>query len=226
LNDLRFKIEGRESPLEITNYSLVIAGFTGSDPVRVERHLSELREQGVVVPNKFPVFYPVPSELAVQNKTIEVSSERTSGEIEPVLIISKGQYYITLGSDHTDREIEKTSISMSKASCSKPLSDSALPLETVVRRWDNLIVRSETLAENQWRTYQVGRVNELIQPLRLLALMKNASGRIPDNLVMFLGTVPIQDGRFIFSTGFRGSLGDDSSSSLLGIHYEIKVTKK
>ena len=220
---LNFKVTGSKEPLVIDNYGLIIAGFTGSNREGVEKHLQELREQGIEVPDKVPTFYPISPDLATQKTVIRVSGKKTSGEIEPVLLISKGSYYITLGSDHTDRDIERKTIAGSKASCSKPLSSTAYPLEDAVRFWDHISINSDTYQNGVWKRYQSGNVTDLIQPLKLAALLQKERGTIPENLVMFLGTVPIEGGKFVFSDGFRGSMMNDNSQFSLGLEYMVEA---
>ena len=220
---LNFKVTGSKEPLVIDNYGLIIAGFTGSNREGVEKHLQELREQRIEVPDRVPTFYPIPSGLASQSATIKVKGKKTSGEIEPVLLISNGSYYITLGSDHTDREIEKKSIAESKASCPKPISSAAYPLEDAVRFWDHISIGSDTYQNGAWKSYQKGMVTDLIQPLKLAALLQKDRGSVPENLVMFLGTVPILDGKFVFSDGFRGSMIHNDSKFSLDLEYKVEV---
>jgi 4-hydroxyphenylacetate 3-monooxygenase len=220
---LSFKVNGRAESLALDKYTLIIAGFTGSNREGVEKHLQELREQGIEVPDRVPTFYPIPSGLASQSATIKVKGKKTSGEIEPVLLISNGSYYITLGSDHTDREIEKKSIAESKASCPKPISSAAYPLEEAVRFWDHISIGSDTYQNGAWKSYQKGMVTDLIQPLKLAALLQKDRGSVPENLVMFLGTVPILDGKFVFSDGFRGSMIHNDSKFSLDLEYKVEV---
>lgn len=223
---LKFKVSGLNETIFVNDYDLFIAGFTGSNRENVEKHLQELRDQGIEVPEKVPSFYRVPPELASQDNIIKVRGRMTSGEIEPVLLISEGSYYITLGSDHTDRDIERRSIAESKASCPKPIADVAFPLEDAVKEWEKISLKSETFRSGAWKQYQKGKVTDLIQPLKLAAMLQEENGGIPRNLVMFLGTVPIEGGKFIFSEGFRGSMFHVNSNFSLNLEYRIEVEDK
>jgi hypothetical protein len=218
---LEFQVPDSGKSISMDNFSLIIAGFTGSNTEKVKEHLHELEMQGIKVPKDVPSFYKIPSENAVQSDSITVVSRDTSGEIEPVLIIDHGSYYLTLGSDHTDREIEKKSIARSKSSCNKPLAGTAVPLEEIAIEWDNLILGSEVLEDGKWVPYQDGRCADLTHPLKLTGLLQKAQGKVPPNAIIFLGTIPIIGGKFRCSSGFRGHILSPDSGFRISLEYRI-----
>ncbi len=69
-----------------------------------------------------PILFPATVDRLTMADEIEVLGTQTSGEAEFVLIYHQGQTYVAAGSDHTDRELEKTSITFAKQVCPNVLS--------------------------------------------------------------------------------------------------------
>lgn len=222
MNTLKFDIPSTEKTISLSNYTLIIAGFTGSNTEKVKEHLDELQKQGITIPDEVPTFYRIPSENATQSEEISVVGTETSGEIEPVLLVKGGSYFISLGSDHTDREIEMKNIARSKASCQKPISRTAVPLEELALAWDHLELSSEVSESGKWVPYQIGKCLDLTHPLKLAGLLQKSLGRVPANAVIFLGTIPIIGGKFRFSEEFRGTLTNPESNLKLSVHYRVR----
>ena len=102
---------------EISNIrQLVVAGWTGRNAAAVEAHIRELAELGLPRPSHTPVFYRVAAALLTRRDSIQVVGTDTSGEVEFVLV-RDGGWYVGLGSDHTDRALEITSVALSKQVC-------------------------------------------------------------------------------------------------------------
>ena len=116
---LSFTLDG-SGTLDIHIDALIVAGWTGRDKAAVQHHIDELGELGVAPPSKTPLFYRVGADLLTQADRIQVVGEATSGEAEAVLIAGPDGRYVTLGSDHTDREAEAASVALSKQACPKP----------------------------------------------------------------------------------------------------------
>lgn len=226
MTTLKFKIPSTEENISMSNYTLIIAGFTGSNTEKVKEHLIELQKQGIEVPDEVPTFYRIPPENATQSEEIPVIGEETSGEIEPVLLVKGGNYFISLGSDHTDRKIEMKSIAKSKASCKKPIAKAAVPLEDLALAWDQLTLSSEVHESGKWIKYQDGKCLDLTHPLKLVGKLQKEMGRVPENAVIFLGTIPIIGGKFHFSEGFRGDLTNPETGFRLSVDYIVRRERK
>ena len=52
---------------------------------------------------------------------IEVTGDNTSGEAEFIIARIDGENWVGIGSDHTDRELEKQGITIAKQICDKPM---------------------------------------------------------------------------------------------------------
>jgi len=224
MTEIKFDILPDGGIVKLEEFELIIAGFTGKDMEKSKQHLMELKAQGIKTPSKIPVFYKAPMSLATQNHWISVSNQMTSGEIEPVLVLCNGKYYISAGSDHTDRNLEKEDIARSKVECSKPLSSHAVPLKLAIEGWENSELSSEVKSCSEWLPYQSGKTVDISGPMELIDLYKEENGKLPRNLVMFLGTIPIIGRKFIFGEEFRGTLTVQSASESykLAVEYKMK----
>lgn len=166
---------------------LIIAGWTGRDPIAVQHHIEELKALGVPPPKTTPIFYRVSSSRLNQQKQIEVIGQASSGEAECVLVKFNDDLLVGLGSDHTDREAETFGITLSKQMCDKPLGVNFWPYEEVVDHWDKLILRSRIEEAGIEVVYQDGPVSSLRSPFDLISKYSK-EGVLPDGSVMFCGT--------------------------------------
>jgi hypothetical protein len=81
----------------------VIAGWTGRDAEAVEKHIKGLEALGVKRPATTPIFYRVGVARLTTDASIEVLGEKSSGEVEFVLLQMQGALWVGTGSDHWDR---------------------------------------------------------------------------------------------------------------------------
>lgn len=214
-------LDGATAELVLRDPQLIVAGFTGRDPEVVARHVDELAAIGVAPPSEVPTFIPLPNWLlTVGSGRCEVVSDTTSGEVEPVLVeLPDGRCYVAVGSDQTDRELERTSLQLSKLTCPKIVSRTVWPLDEVVGRWDELSVRS-FLSDDGDEAYQEGTLAELLAPLHLLARARAIVA--PERpLVLFLGTVPLKTATFAFDRRFTAVLRDPFADRELRCTYEV-----
>jgi 4-hydroxyphenylacetate 3-monooxygenase len=200
---------------------VLIAGYTGRDIAAVEAHIAELAAQGVPPPVQVPSFFTAPpASIVLAPGAIETSSVRTSGEAEPVLIrAADGELFVGVGSDHTDREIERTSIHASKLACPKVLGADVWSLASVIDHWDDLELSSSVDATE--RRYQSCSVAQLRRPDEVLELAEPWIEEPESELVLFLGTVPLLEGEFVFSDFFRAWLTDAGAGRELACEYHI-----
>lgn len=171
--------------------SLVIAGWTGRDPVSLEEHIRELEALGVARPTKVPVFYRVSANLLSQSEGVEVLGINSSGEAEPVVLALDGRLWIGIGSDHTDRTLEAFSVAASKQVCPKPIGCTVWPLAEVQDHWDRLVLRSYVTGDSARELYQEGSLGQMRPAQELIELYTNGAGLAPGT-VMFCGTLPVR----------------------------------
>src|ERR1051326_8262960 len=161
---------GNASRLNFSVQRLLLAGFTGRNQKIAMKHVEELRAHGVVAPKKIPSFYALPNHLVATAEELEVFGTQTSGEVEPVLLFHERRIYLGVGSDHTDRELEKDSIGKSKVMCRKILAPEIWPYDDVKGRWGKLLLRS-WIGDNKKRSlYQHAPLSVFIPPEKLIKL--------------------------------------------------------
>jgi hypothetical protein len=180
---------------------LVVAGYTGRDQDAVRHHIEELAAIGVPEPETIPAFYPLDVSLLTVDRQIDVVGSATSGEAEPVLIRANGTYYLTVGSDHTDRELEVTGIQLSKAACPKPIASTIIELGSPpsLVDWDAIFVRSWVDGE----LYQEGTLASMLPITEVLAKWDQIANSADGAMVVFGGTRPLLDGTFRYGSDWR-----------------------
>lgn len=171
----------------------VVAGWTGRDPAAVEKHIRELEALGVKRPATTPIFYRVAAARLTTGDTIEAVGESSGGEVEFVLLQHQGRLWVGTGSDHTDREVEKYGVTVSKQMCDKPVAPRFWAYEDVAPHWDRLMLRAHVVEGGKRVLYQEGAVTAMMDPSALIA-RHVGSGRLPEGTLMFGGTLAAHGG--------------------------------
>jgi hypothetical protein len=122
---------------------------------------------------------------------------------------------VGLGSDHTDRGLEATSVAHSKQICQKPVACDLWGFDAVSDRLDQLELRSWIQEGDGWALYQEGTL-AAIRPLgELLAAAPLAEGQ-----VMLCGTLPAIGG--VRPGGaWRMELRDPAAERSLTLEYAV-----
>jgi 4-hydroxyphenylacetate 3-monooxygenase len=190
---------------------LVVAGYTGRDRASVEEHIRELADAGIPPPERVPTYFELAPELARSTELIAPAGANTSGEVEPVLLFTEVGPLFAVGSDHTDRDLERDDVARSKAACPKLFSTTTLEYEHVVRDWDRCTVQSwagESL-------YQDGTLAGIMPAPDTIADFTRVMGAPPEpGLVLFLGTIPLLRSIFEFTDSYRVCLAVPSGRAL------------
>jgi Protein of unknown function (DUF2848) len=178
---------------EVAIAQAVVAGWTGRDPAAVEKHIRELEALGVKRPATTPIFYRVSAARLTTDDTIEAVGEASGGEVEFLLLQHAGKLWVGTGSDHTDREVEKYGVTVSKQMCDKPIAPVLWELEDVVGHWDRMILRSHAVIAGERVLYQEGTLDAMLPVKDLIARCFGDTG-LPDGCAMFGGTFAAQGG--------------------------------
>ena len=187
--DIAFTIHAGGASVQQTLHidRLVIAGWTGRDPVARDKHIAELEELGIARPASTPIYYRVAARRLTTATAIECSGGDSSGEVEFVLIKSGGELYVGAGSDHTDRKVETYNITASKQMCDKPIAPELWLVDDVAAHWDQLMLRSHATIGGERVLYQEGALTGMLPPLDLIAREFGDAG-MPQGVAMFGGT--------------------------------------
>jgi len=186
----------------------IIAGWTGRDAAALEKHIRELEALGVRRPASTPIFYRVSAARLTTATEIEAAGSGSGGEVEFVLLQHDGRLWVGAGSDHTDRQVETYGVTVSKQMCDKPLAPTFWAFDDVAPHWESLMLTAHVIEKGERTLYQDGSVAAMLAPLDLIARylggsrhspqaagsLREAAGQLPDNTVMFCGTLAARGG--------------------------------
>ncbi|AQQ30316.1 MULTISPECIES: DUF2848 domain-containing protein [Burkholderia cepacia complex] len=218
-------LHGAPAAVDVDIERVVIAGWAGRDPDAIQAHIDELAALGVAPPSTTPCFYRVSSALITQAPSIGVLGARSGGEIECVLIDSPAGTLVTIGSDHTDREVEAYGVAVSKQVCAKPLGRDAWRHADVADHWDTLELRSWLIArDGERRAYQHGAVSGLLAPDALWHRFDDRR-TMPARCAMYGGTVAVHGAIAAMGDGdaFEMELHDPVLGRSLTHRYAVEV---
>ncbi len=222
--NLTLKKKSGIQPLSFSVRRMVNAGYVGRDQEAVREHIEELKKEGVPVPEETPALYPVASYLITTDDVLEVVDESTSGEAEFVLLLENGEIYVGVGSDHTDRNLEASSIIKSKQICPNVISSVVWPYEEVKAVWDKLVLRSwvgkgkKRLLYQEAKLFSIMSAEDIVSFVRSKVKDENLNG-----LVIYSGTVPSLTGQIIYGDSFEVELYNPQTSDSLRCRYGIRL---
>ncbi len=200
------------------------AGYVGRNQEEVRKHVQELAAKGVPAPSATPALYAVGCHCLSTEVEVDVYGDETSGEAEYVLLVeNKKSVCVGLGSDHTDRFLEKTDIPRSKQICPNMIATSVWALEDVAAHWDDIIIRSYVLKDGSDVLYQEGTLGAIFSPAQLMEFVKDRTGAGIDNSVLFSGTLSLKTGDFLYGEGFRAELIDPILDRKLTLSYNVRT---
>lgn len=224
LTSLSLRDAETSESVTITPRRLIVAGYTGRDSAHVRTHIRELEAMGIAPPLTVPMFYELPVSLLTCSSVVSVESHESSGEVEAVLLGSDGRWWVGVGSDHTARDIERDSVPLSKRACPKIVGPDVILYESVRGAWDEIRLRSwAQVPEGEELLYQDGVLGHL---LPLPAVLGEFLAMRPvelEGLVVFLGTVPLTTGRFVFADCYRMELQPPGGVVPLAMRYEVRT---
>jgi hypothetical protein len=228
----RFAVSARILPLVLHGQSgptrrnvqvdhLVIAGWTGRDRSALEKHIAELEAIGIKRPATVPIFYRASAARLTIDESIEALGAASSGEAEFVLLRHAERLWVGAGSDHTDREVEKYGISVSKQMCDKPIAPSFWDYGEVAPHWDKLMLRAHITENGSRVLYQEGSVTAMLDPLALIEQFAGKSG-LQDGTLMFCGTLAAHGG-IRPSDSFEFELDDPVLARKIERRYRVRA---
>jgi hypothetical protein len=172
---------------------LVIAGWTGRDRAALEKHITELEALGVKRPASVPIFYRAAAARLTSDDGIEVLGHASSGEAEFALLRHGERLWVGAGSDHTDREVEKYGVAVSKQLCDKPIAPVFWDYDEIAPHWDKLVLRAHVVENGAPVLYQEGPVTAMLDPLALIEQFAGSAG-LEEGTLMFCGTLAARGG--------------------------------
>jgi Protein of unknown function (DUF2848) len=191
--DFRVHQVSGTSQERLTVSRLVVAGWTGRDPVARDKHIVELEALGIPRPASTPIYYEVAASRLTTAEAIEASGGESSGEVEFILLRAGGKLLVGVGSDHTDRKVETYNITVSKQMCDKPIAPELWLYSDISAHWDQIVLRSYATIGGTRELYQEGTLAGMLPPDDLVARRFGEAG-LPEGTAMFGGTFAAKGG--------------------------------
>jgi hypothetical protein len=201
---------------------VLVMGYMGRDIEKVHEHIHELAEIGVAPPETIPSLYPQDTSILTTDQSITVAGRETSGEVEYVVFHDGEDWLLTIGSDHTDRLLEKEDIPKSKAACPKPFVPTFWRVKDVEAHWDQLVLRSWITDGAGRRLYQEHDLTALLPFSDLLAKLKEFGYTDTSRTIFFGGTVPTLEG-FVYGSKFEYEISDPLLNRSMNGEYEVVI---
>jgi hypothetical protein len=217
--EFEFRQQSRIQNRKVNINQVVIAGWTGRDNESVQHHIDELKAVGIPAPSATPMFYRVSAELLTQKPEMQVLGPASSGEVEPVLFAAEDGIWLTVGSDHTDRDIERAGIALAKQLCSKPIAQTAWRWDEVRASADTMLIKSWISEQGERVQYQQGSLDQILPLDTLLEQLHAQTGMgMEPGTLMFCGTVPAIGG-IRPSNRFSGLILDPAAGRTITLEY-------
>jgi hypothetical protein len=201
---------------------LICAGWVGRDWKAIQAHIDELAQLGVPGPKQVPTYMNYSPYLLTTDDEISVVSDKSSGEVECVFLCQGPEMWVTVGSDHTDRDVESKSIPASKQMCAKPLAKECWPYFEIEGHWDRLVMRCWAMKGQERTLYQESSLSAILGPKELLGKMPRGHMDQKAGFVLFGGTVATKGG-FIYGDSFELELEDPVLKRKIHMTYKVTV---
>lgn len=205
---------------ELNLEKLIVVGFAGKDIEKTMEHIRELEAEGIKCPTNVPVVYECSKRILTTDDTIDVIADKTSGEVEYLILVHDGKYYIGIGSDHTDRDLEAVSIHKSKQACLKPYTTDFWAYDEIKDHFEEIKLVATQVIDGKEVEYQAGVTGDLLPLERIISEVEKEVST--QNSLIYTGTVPLLDG-FKYGEKFTGKLVDEKLNRELTISYDVNV---
>lgn len=159
-------------------------------------HQQEVALSGIHVALDVPAprIYPIANHAITTGSEVFAHHAETSGEVE-IVLIEADQLYVGVGSDHTDRALERSSILWSKQACPNVLAPVLWRWQDVAAVWDRCVLRAWV----DGRPYQEVEAGKFLSPPDLLRTLRERVDGVPTrDFAVFGGTVAALEKRLGF----------------------------
>ncbi|MFD9697597.1 DUF2848 family protein [Lentzea sp. NPDC059081] len=204
--------------LVTTPQRLYNLGSATVDPDAARAHQQEVADVGVRIAFDVPAprIYPMSVNSVTTDDRIGVHSETTSGEVELVLVVHEGEIHLGVGSDHTDRVLERHSIIWAKQYCPSVLGRKVWRWSDIAPRWEDLVLECTVDGE----LYQRVNASVFLSPDKIVEILTERVGSLPSSYLVYCGTYTSVDNTIRFGTHWSGSLRDSRTGEGLDVTYE------
>lgn len=222
---VKFTVQGSSQQIEFQVERAFNGGYAGKDQDAVWKHVEELAEIGVPAPTQVPTLYALGNNLVTTAGTVQVQHDKTSGEVEYVLLIGDGEIYVTVGSDHTDRDLEASSVERSKQSYPNIVAPEVWRYNEVADHWERLVLRCWVTKDGVRQLYQEATLADLLLPDFWFKTLEDLLGRKPRNVALMSGTVPAKPG-LIYADAYDMELEDPVLGRTIRHSYGVEMLRE
>ncbi len=182
-------------------------------------HQSEMADAGIPIALGVPAprIYPIAAGSLTTSEEMFAHGPHTSGEVEIVVVEHDSQLYIGVGSDHTDRDLEQTSIVWSKQVCPNIVAPCLWSWPEIAGHWDECQLELDV----DGSAYQRLPVRMFLPPPRLVEVVRERASVPSSGVWVFGGTGPTIGRQLVFGTRWSFSLVDPRLGRRLEHHYEV-----
>ncbi|MEO8856105.1 MAG: DUF2848 family protein [Burkholderiaceae bacterium] len=170
------------------------------------QHQEEVAREGVQIAYHVPAprIYPIDTYALTTEDAIGVQGPRSSGEVE-IVLVQADRLYVGVGSDHTERDLERGSIVWSKQASPNILAPTLWDFEEIAGHWDQCVMRSAV----DGRPYQDVGVAAFLSPPDILQILKKRVPGLPArDFVVFCSTIVALNKEFGFGKQWQFELED------------------
>lgn len=198
--------DGTRTPREFAVERMYNMGSATRDADVAVHHQKEVADAGVKIAFDIPAprIYPITPQALTTETTVEVHGARTSGEVEIVLVVAEDEVLVGVGSDHTDRDLERVSIVYSKQTCPNILAPTLWRLSEIADHWDQCILESWV----DGKLYQRTPTGTFLSPEDLLRVLGERANPPRADYVLFAGTIVALDGKLDYGQEWSFRLYD------------------
>jgi Protein of unknown function (DUF2848) len=162
-------------------------GSATRNPETARAHQDEVKHIGISIAFDVPAprIYPMADYVVTTDTEVCVQGERSSGEVE-IVLYQGDELYVGVGSDHTDRTLEKVSIVWSKQACANVLAPTLWRFADIASHWDQCRMRSHVGG----KLYQDCGVAAFLTPQDMLRILSERTLKLPaQGTMVFCGTI-------------------------------------
>lgn len=207
-------------PLSFAVHRLYLGGWAGRSRQDVQHHIDELVKLGIPAPSEVPILMPMPRHLVTTDSWLEVRDGATSGEVEYVLLFDGAQLWVGVGSDHTDRAMERVDIAKSKQLYPNVIAAAVWPYDEVQEHWDSLELSCWVETQGRLELYQQDRLAALRSADTWLATLRERKLLAPGT-VLFSGSLATLGGNLVYGDAYRFRLSDPVLGRSLEQSYRV-----
>lgn len=218
--------DGKEDKVGFVVENIYNGGYAGRDQKHVREHIEELAKVGVPAPTTTPTLYPLANSNLTTSSDIQVQNQETSGEIEYAILWQAGTAYVTVGSDHTDRELENFSVPKSKQASPNVIPPAVWLYDDVKDHWNDIQLKCWATKNGERVLYQDATLAALMPIEDWLPIFSRIGIDKLNNSVFFSGTINTVGKMLIFADKYELEMYDPVLKRSLKHEYNVHVLRE